>query len=370
MTAVPAICFVMPYLTKSAEDPLEIIKRCDKLATKFQASFPSTKASAFFLSSGFSTEQLVEGSFGKALTLHIFSGKKINPIKFAFRAYGILKQVHDQKITLISGDNYFALVICIILKIFINSDSKIQISIHGNPLSGSVFIPKNLIRKIAFRFFIPQATSIRLVSEHLRSELGHYFSKNAEVLISPIPINMRVSFEKDLVELRIGFIGRLHHERGVILFCDILGELANSRDYQHFLVIGDGPEKHLIENFRESNPDYPLEVAGLLSHQEVMQSFKSINILLNCSPNEGYGLAMREAIVTGSYVVALNNAGTRELKRLFPKVVYLFDKVEEAVALVRSLSGKVPDKETVMEYRLIQSDLDQSGTSLLVKSWL
>jgi len=364
------ICFVMPNISKSAENPWQIVHRCELLASRFQSLVDPGCTTALLFSHGFSDANHASPVVQSALKIHLFGSVRVVLPIFVVKAYRLLKGRRNQRITLISGDNYSALLICIILKFLLGPNVKIQISIHGNPLSNSGSKIKVLVRKAAFRVLVPRASSVRLVSGHLRTELERYFSKEAEIFISPIPVRMSENFVKKSCNFKIGFIGRLHYERGVELFCKILNLFAQRNQFYDVTVIGEGPEIGLLEEFHSLYPSYPLEILGSLSQSEVLSSLQSINILISCASNEGYGLAMREAVTGGTFVVALSNAGTKELKDTFPNMVYLFETVEEAFQIISTLYGTSPDLETVDCYRAKQLTHDELGVNSLITSWL
>lgn len=369
MSSCRTVGFIMPNLTKSAENPSEIVNRFQQLATKFDALDPSKKSTSLLFSSGFTLNDPANTGDDSFLKLHIYNRKKVNSVSYLIKTFRILQNEKCRNITLVSGDNYGALLICIILRILLRLDVKIQISIHGNPFSSKESGVETFARTLAFRLLVPRATSVRLVSTHLAKSLGRYFSKDAEVIVSPIPVRVPEEFKKNEDDLSIGFVGRLHYERGVRLFCEILERLDQLGQEHSFLVIGDGPERSLIEDFKNKYPHYPLELLGSLSRSEVSKRFESISILVNCAPSEGYGLAMREALASGSSVIAFANEGTRELKESFPEMVHLFNEVEEACNLIQELSGKSPDLDLVKAYRIKQQELNDFGSDLLVKSW-
>ncbi len=370
MTTKRTVCFVMPGISNSAEDPWQIIGRCDRLTSHLQSMGHSENNTVILVSHGFSDESTKCQNLISDLKVYLLGSKKVNSIVFLVRTYNLLKVHKGEKITLISGDNYLALLMCILLEKLIGPNAKIQISIHGNPLAKGGSLIKMFARKLAFVFLVPKASSVRLVSGHLGKELERYIAHEAEVFVSPISINMPEGCEKNAGDLGIGYIGRLHYERGVELFCRILHSFARSNQHFRFSVVGDGPALSLLENFRSLYPNFHLALRGSLPHADVLRSFRSMKVLVSCASSEGYGLVVREAVTSGTFVVALSNEGTRELRKTFPNMVFLFETVEEAVQLITMLFEQSPDLEIVKQYREKQLALDKKGSDLLIKSWL
>lgn len=370
MTNKKTICFLMPGLSKSAEDPWQIVGRCDRLAEKFQLRGNHGEMNALLLSYGFPDDNSSAKEIFPNLQIHLFGSQKVNLFVFVFKAYKILRRFRNQGLTLIAGDNYLGLLLCVFLKCLLGSNIAIQISIHGNPLSSRGSMMKVLGRRLAFTILVPRASSVRLVSPHLESDLGKYLPRKGKIFVSPIPVRMPEIFENKIAERNVGFIGRLHYERGVELFCQILEVFTGLSNQNCFTVIGEGPDLTLLDTFRRNHPDFSLKILGSLSQGEVLVNLMSMRILINCAQSEGYGLAMREAITSGTYVVALSNAGTKELQEIYPDMVYLFNSVQEAVDLINSLLEKSPNMETVRRYRAIQSSLDEKALNALVESWI
>jgi glycosyltransferase involved in cell wall biosynthesis len=92
-------------------------------------------------------------------------------------------------------------------------------------------------------------------------------------------------------------------------------------------------------------------------------------MLLNCAPSEGYGLAMREAILSGTPVIALRNEGTSELKSKFPEMVFLFNTVDEAVREIKAHLGQEVSLDLVKKYRQEQAASDEIAVQSLIDSW-
>jgi glycosyltransferase involved in cell wall biosynthesis len=207
------------------------------------------------------------------------------------------------------------------------------------------------------------------VSKHLEEPLGGYFSKSARILVCPIPITVGPVREFRSKRGVIGFVGRLHYERGVDELCEILANLANSPNPFSFTVIGDGPQKDKIEKLMLSREHLSLELLGALPHTQVLTQYAYFDLLLSCAPDEGYGLALREAILSGVPVVARKNLGTLELLKQFPDMVFLFDSTQEAVDLVRIKCEMLIEPELIQLYRRKQEDFDTANVAALVKSW-
>jgi hypothetical protein len=82
----------------------------------------------------------------------------------------------------------------------------------------------------------------------------------------------------------------------------------------------------------------------------LVEFYRKLNCLLVCAPQEGYGLSIREAVMQGVFVIALENKGTREARELFPESVYLFKTVDEAAALMKKFRDKIFNQITTEMY--------------------
>lgn len=363
------VCFIMPNAANSAEPAERILERFEFLSKKFLETYPLHASKSMFLSSGFKPDSVESDVVGRKLEKHIFSHKKINLLMFFFKSLNLLRRERNKEIMLVAGDNYGALLITLLLKLLISSNIRVQISIHGNPINhgGSKF--KNLLRMISFKLLVPRASSVRLVSKHLLFELGDFFGRNAEIIVSPVPVVLPNRFVAKRIGNRVGLIGRLHYERGISLFRDIVTELISQDQNYEFLIVGDGPERPLLSELASRNPKVRIDFLGTLSQIEVQEKLLEIKLLLSCAENEGYGLSIREAILSGTPVIAKENAGTRELRNSFPEMVFLFETIGEAVELIKSEIDSTVNIETVRRYREKQANIDAEGISSLINSW-
>ena len=124
-----------------------------------------------------------------------------------------------------------------------------------------------------------------------------------------------------------------------------------------------------FESLSVKYPNLNLQILGSLSHSDVLSRYPKFSLLLSCALSEGYGLALREAILSGVPVVAKENLGTRALREIFPEMVFLFNSTSEAVELILSKMDFPVDPRLIKSYRDKQIQLDKNSLTALVTSW-
>jgi glycosyltransferase involved in cell wall biosynthesis len=359
----------MPTILNSAEKPEQILDRCKVLSRKFLEFQGSESSNVIVICAGLSSAQIKTYQQEAPFTIYSVKGPTIFPFRYLMKSISILRKYRGKEVTLIAGDNYLALFISLLLKSLLGSKAKVQVSIHGNPLLQKSNLLKGFARKMAFKLLLPKASSARFVSEHLRRELSNYISPDAYSFVSPIQVQFHSNLRRVSVDRTLGLVGRLHEERGIDFFCEILEKVSEEKLSYKFIVIGDGPERKMVEDFCFRHTHVAVDLKGNLLKSKVLESYQSMNLLLSCAPSEGYGLALREAILSGTPVVVRSNEGTRELKSIFNEMVYLFDSVDEAVLQVESCLKTAVSTEVVEKYRAIQSRIEEASVQALINSW-
>jgi hypothetical protein len=85
---------------------------------------------------------------------------------------------------------------------------------------------------------------------------------------------------------------------------------------------------------------------GWLSSFDLNQSWHLIGVLLVTAESESFGVAMREALLHGVYVVAFENQATMRLKKEFPKFVFTSRSNKELAELAIKLRNRrIPFKD-------------------------
>ena len=192
-----------------------------------------------------------------------------------------------------------------------------QLQIHADFLTQkwrrSGVIP--LVKSIFARYAINRADQIRCVSNSIAMDIATRFKISATRIISvPVPINVAAvknDSEKNL-PLSIGFVGRLHAERGLDVFSKAVSSLFKIEPRLKVIVIGDGPERESLRGkLLETIPSSQLEMLGHLNTLE--DAWGKIGILLSTAPTESYGRSTREALMHGIPVWGVKSRGIDEL---------------------------------------------------------
>ena len=359
------VIFVAPRLLESSEHYEDILFRFNEqagLARKLNVG--SDISFLFFFTAPVKS---LDFNFAKFSELQI--SKSIDFGAFPiFMFLNILRKtwkIRKGDITLVTGDIPVGLPLTVIMSRFFLPNSRVQVAIHGDPFSSTRKSLRKYIQIFMFKYFLTFVDSFRLVSKHLEFFLRQHLGQiKATTIISPIPIQMKPNIDIVRLGTTIGFVGRLHAERGVEEWCDIVKNLKLEQKID-LVVLGDGP---LAPFMRSQIPE--ITFFGNLSRLEVLNSFSKISILLSCAENEGYGLAIREAVLHGTVVVAKKNPGTSLLEATFPEAVALYSTPEEAVELLKLAQNKTLSVEQVLTFRKIQRKLDEESSANLVNSWI
>lgn len=106
----------------------------------------------------------------------------------------------------------------------------------------------------------------------------------------------------------VGFFGRLVMEKGIADFCDTIDELARRNTKLRVLIVGDGPARNWFAS------RLPKAIfTGFQSGTPLPRALASMDILLNPSVTETFGIVTLEAMSCGVPVVGADAPGTSSL---------------------------------------------------------
>jgi len=111
----------------------------------------------------------------------------------------------------------------------------------------------------------------------------------------------------------ISFIGQLISEKGIDLCLNTIGKLLNDQQNFHFLIVGDGDKKALVEAFYKEHP-HKKYIHILGSRSDVDDILRITDMLLMPSLwGEAFGLTAAEAIASAVPVIASDIGGIPEI---------------------------------------------------------
>ncbi len=367
--------FFAPRLSMSSTDPIDFFARWTKYSQRMslvsKGEFASINMVVRLRNTKSSAYESVQSDTLKLLLLDP-SSKGFFRDSVAF--WRILKNNEISPNTVIAGDNYFGFLIPYVYRFISGSRYKIQISIH-NSLKPVVWGEFNLIvfiKYIGLRRIVSLADSIRTVSIENRKYLIDYWRvAPLKIIVAPIPLVIPDSNPQGVNAFSIGFLGRMHPERGLELWMRIIGDYFRSHHDVKVLLAGDGTmRKNFLSGLSRILPEKQITYFGNLSAGELEVFWENCSVLLSTAEEESYGLAIREAVLNGRKVVAYSNSGTKEVQRIFPGAIYLFSSEEEAAKRLEEAFGTNLTVFEVESFRRYQSEEDRRSLESLVGSWL
>jgi glycosyltransferase involved in cell wall biosynthesis len=242
-----------------------------------------------------------------------------NSYKFAQKADEYIDVNKISAKLFVVGDPWESYWSAYFLNKFLNKRIPIQIQVHGDiadPRWRKINY-RNRIRFSLAKLALPKASSVRAVTKYQAENLINAFGiKREKIVVVPVPINV---FSKPVVlktdrPKTIGFIGRIHQDRGIWEFIKLIRVLnSSSKDFK-VVVIGDGPSKDkFLFKLESVIPKNRIIYLGQLHESELHKAWKRIGVLVSMAPVESYGRVIRESLIAGVPVWATASAGVKDL---------------------------------------------------------
>lgn len=358
--------FIFPRINMSAIQIQELLFRLNGYGEEWSRNHSTTLM--IFIPENVETRKMLRNFQATHVDVSLLGRNSIINTFFPLQVVKYVRSI-DAKVTLVCGDLLLAPVSALIIKCFFSSKVRSQISLHGNPSAAWGFSPFGITKKLLMRFALRNSESIRVVSAHIKNYLCDVKGLSSDrIVISPIPTALPLIERSATTKARIGFVGRLHEERNTREWSEIVERIL----YVHLdfsaIVIGGGSGLLSMKKQLASFIDERVKFVGELSKQDLEKSWDDISILLSPAKQEGFGLAIREALTRGVFVIARRNPGT---EFLFEKMkgIYLYDSIGEAVDLACKLKYQEFSKSDLalnIDYLSLEN---RKSLSALVSSW-
>ena len=260
------------------------------------------------------------------------------------------------------------------MKLICGGSIRIQIQFHGATYTKRSKGTDSYLRYFLVRLAILFSDSIRIVSPFQKYEVQRLAGRRQKnFVLSPIPVSLSKIPETRIPHtgLAILVLGRLHSERGIAKLVELIDLLAYEKVQCTLNIVGDGPQAELLVPFlQDLNGSAKVILHGLKSESEVRTYLAQSDILISFAEQEGYGLALREAVLSGVHVIARRNSGTEEALKAFPGRIDLIESAPEALKLIRSFQPREVDEGALSELRAIQERMNTKVVEELVRSWI
>jgi len=244
--------------------------------------------------------------------------------KFIFKAERIIEKSHSGRILIVSGDPWETLIQAFVVKRIVKSriglSATIQAQIHADVTSAQ-WKETNLINSLRYRTLklsLLLANSVRVTSESRKRDLiaAGLCNKN-KIVVSSVPLN--IPFFPKMQETNrprnIGFIGRLHPDRGLDIWIQTILDIAKNDNLVGFNIAGDGPNRdEFLSRIRRAGISNPIKYYGFIKGEELSAFWKEIGVLLSTAPSESFGRSIAESLVYGVPVWCVQSSGVTDLQ--------------------------------------------------------
>lgn len=199
---------------------------------------------------------------------------------------------------------------------FRNEEIPLVSTVHGYMLD-DVISKVGLIRKLHYKtdlnyFFkksISQSIKIVCVSEYIKKIIIQNYGAEDKIQVIHNGIDTelfkpKINKNKCSKKIKLLFVGNLKKSKGIDIFPKLLDVLGENFE----LVYTEGL-KNSSTLIKHSNA----KCLGKISHEDMPELYKSVDLLVSASIREGFGLAIAEAMSCGLPIIAANNSAIPEL---------------------------------------------------------
>ena len=257
-------------------------------------------------------------------------------------------------------------------------NTPIQMQIHGD-IADPLWRKINWRNKVRFylaKYSCSKAISIRAVGHNQKNNLIKNLKlSSSKIAVIPVPISLKLLISKKLNNAQrpksIALIGRIHEDRGIWSFIDLVNKLNRvSQDFD-VIIIGSGQaESEFLTKIKNIIPSQRLKTLGQLSEDSLANMWNKIGVLVSLAPVESYGRAIREAFVSGVPVWVSKSSGALDLISVAnSKGIKLLDLNHLDKALLKEFESLLVVKS---DYKLRRKLVEENNglSILLVNSWL
>lgn len=219
-------------------------------------------------------------------------------------------------------------------------------------------------QKLALKLIKKYFTTIMAGNEEVKKELKKRFPDKkivtAHAGIDTEKIDVVKSQGKD-PDLGL-FVGRLTVQKGILDLVDVAKAIEKKHPNFKLILLGDGPDRELLEKKISKEGVTCISLKGFVDEPTKYELMKNAKFFLFPSREEGWGIALAEALYCGCLSLCYELPHYRGLFKEYPEYIKLADSKEMGERLVRKYTTNPKSDQ--------QQFIKQYDDKLVVKSVL
>ncbi|MDI3475592.1 MAG: hypothetical protein PWQ95_1320 [Thermococcaceae archaeon] len=229
----------------------------------------------------------------------------------------------------------------------VNNWKKIIVSPHYHPWGSNILfkLTKPLYDILVVSKYLRQASKIICVSRTEKNLVLDKFKllrDKVRVIYNGVPIDKIRAFKSKRIpnqnKVSILYFGRLEKYKNVHVLIESLKYLP---DTFVLYIVGRGPyEKELQKLTRKLGLEKSVKFLGFLPEEELYTLLHSIDVVVNLSDIEAFGIMVIESLAAGKPVIVNNKLGLKELAGYFTGSILSIDEPtpKDVAKVIRILS--------------------------------
>ena len=180
------------------------------------------------------------------------------------------------------------------------------------------FPKKNSLNKLIIKFVLFRANKICVTSSALKKEISLYTNK--QVYTIPFGINLNMFYANSINRMDTNFtfgcvknLEAIYNiDKTILAFNLLLKKYPNKSLILR--IIGEGSQKQeLINLIKHYNLENYVEMVGLIEHNQIPLYLNQMDVLINVSEIESFGVSVAEAMACKIPVIVSNLPGFKDL---------------------------------------------------------
>jgi glycosyltransferase involved in cell wall biosynthesis len=164
------------------------------------------------------------------------------------------------------------------------------------------------LQDLSFSYIKKNANLVITVSEKVKKELVEkcFFKKNIAVNHNGIDVDFFDSIKTNKIKNRVTFLARLNPSKGIFDIAQIWSKVIKKNPAEKLEIIGSGPTeivKKLQDEIKNKKLNDSITLHGFLPNDQAFKILKSSEIFISPSHEEGFGIAVGEAMAAKCAVI-------------------------------------------------------------------